>query len=49
MPADGLTTALPKQKHAVFVEQLHLVDISSRIEGKHEDDSIERHAALGVF
>jgi hypothetical protein len=50
MPADGLTKALPKQKHAAFVEQLHLVDISSRIEGKEEeDDSIERYASLGVF
>jgi hypothetical protein len=27
MPADGLTKELPKQKHAVFVEQLHLADI----------------------
>jgi hypothetical protein len=36
MPADGLTKALPKQKHAVFVEQLHLVNISSKIEGKYE-------------
>jgi Fic family protein len=50
MPADGLTKALSKQKHAIFVEQLHLVDISSRIEGKkEEDDSIERYASLGVF
>jgi Fic family protein len=43
MPAHGLTKALSKQKHAIFVEQLHLVEISSRIEGKEEeDDSIER-------
>jgi hypothetical protein len=50
MPADGLTKALLKQKHAIFVEQLYLVDISSRIEGKEEgDDSIERYASLGVF
>jgi hypothetical protein len=49
MPADGLTKALSKQKHAIFVEQLYLVDISSRIEGKKEDNSIERYASLGVF
>ncbi len=31
MPADGLTKALPTQKHAIFVQQLNLVDISSRL------------------
>ena len=31
MPADGLTKALPTQKHALFVAQLNLVDISSRL------------------
>jgi hypothetical protein len=51
MPADGLTKALLKQKHAIFIKQLYLVDISSRIEGKEEEenDSIERYASLGVF
>jgi hypothetical protein len=50
MPADGLTKALSKQKHAIFIEQLYLVDISSRIEGKEEEDvSIKRYASLGVF
>jgi hypothetical protein len=50
MPADGLTKALLKQKHAIFIKQLYLVDISSRIEGKEEeDDSIKRYASLGVF
>jgi hypothetical protein len=51
MPADGLTKALPKQKHAIFVKQIHLVDFSSRIEGREEeeDDSIERYASLGIF
>ena len=29
MPADGLTKALPRQKHQDFVRQLRLVDISS--------------------
>ena len=28
MPADGLTKALPRQKHQNFVQQLGLVDIS---------------------
>jgi hypothetical protein len=50
MPADGLTKALSKQKHTIFIKQLYLVDISSRIEGKEEeDDSIKRYASLGVF
>ena len=31
MPADGLTKALPTQKHATFIAQLNLVDISSRL------------------
>jgi hypothetical protein len=31
MIADGLTKALPAQKHGRFLEQLGLVDISSRI------------------
>ncbi len=29
MPADGLTKALPSQKHQVFIQQLGLVDIST--------------------
>jgi hypothetical protein len=50
MPADGLIKALLKQKHAIFIKQLYLVDISSRIEDKEkEDNSIERYASLGVF
>jgi hypothetical protein len=31
MPADGLTKALPAQKHATFVQQLNLVDITQKI------------------
>lgn len=31
MPADGLTKPLPAQKHAAFVQQLNLVNISSRL------------------
>lgn len=31
MPADGLTKPLPTQKHAAFVQQLNLVDISTRL------------------
>jgi len=32
MPADGLTKALPPQKHKKFVEMLGLRDIRTRIE-----------------
>jgi hypothetical protein len=32
MPADGLTKALPRQKHEIFVRQLGLVDIRERLE-----------------
>ena len=31
MPADGLTKALPAQKHATFLRQLNLVDISEKL------------------
>jgi hypothetical protein len=50
MPANGLKKALLKQKHAIFIKQLYLVDISSRIEGKKEENnSIECYASLDVF
>jgi hypothetical protein len=29
--ADGLTKSLPRQKHAIFIEQLGLVDVSSQL------------------
>jgi hypothetical protein len=32
MPADGLTKALPRQKHENFVRQLGLVDIRERLQ-----------------
>ena len=32
MPADGLTKALPRQKHDVFIKQLGLVDIANLME-----------------
>jgi len=32
MPADGLTKALPRQRHDTFVKQLGLVDIRERLE-----------------
>jgi hypothetical protein len=35
MPADGVTKALPKEKHNHFMKQLGLVDLSSRIESDH--------------
>jgi hypothetical protein len=31
MPADGLTKALPRQRHERFVQQLGLVDIGQRL------------------
>ena len=33
MAADGLTKALPRQKHEHFVNQLNIVDITGLIEG----------------
>jgi hypothetical protein len=32
MPADGLTKALPRQRHDEFVRMLNLVDINHLIE-----------------
>ena len=32
MPADGLTKALPRQKHEEFVRQLGLTNIQARIQ-----------------
>jgi len=32
MPADGLTKALPRQKHETFIKQLDLVDIGKRLD-----------------
>jgi hypothetical protein len=49
MPANGLIKTLLKQKHAIFIKQLYLVDISSRIESKKKDNSIKYYASLGVF
>ncbi|KAI1003577.1 hypothetical protein K3495_g4628 [Podosphaera aphanis] len=31
MPADGLTKCLPKQKHQIFLRQLNMVDIETKI------------------
>jgi hypothetical protein len=31
MPADGLTKALPRQRHEVFIRQLGLVDIADKL------------------
>jgi hypothetical protein len=38
MPADGLTKALPAQKHATFVQQLNLIDILKKLEGNHSNN-----------
>ena len=32
MPADGLTKALPRQRHEEFMKMISLVDISARIQ-----------------
>ncbi|KAI1665821.1 hypothetical protein L13192_09505 [Pyrenophora tritici-repentis] len=32
MPADGMTKMLPRQKHIEFIQQLHLVDIRSKVQ-----------------
>ena len=34
MAADGLTKALPRQKHEAFIEQLNLIDIKERIKSE---------------
>jgi hypothetical protein len=39
MPADGLTKALPAQKHANFLRQLNLVDISTKLGEKDGKES----------
>jgi hypothetical protein len=44
MPADGLTKALTAQKHATFVRQLNLVDISTKISANgHAADTANAH------
>ena len=39
MPADGLTKALPRQRHETFVQQLGLVDIAEHLKklDNHQD------------
>ena len=32
MPADGLTKALPRQRHEIFIRQLGLIDIRELLE-----------------
>jgi hypothetical protein len=32
MPADGMTKMLPPQKHIEFIQQLHLIDICSKVQ-----------------
>ena len=34
MAADGLTKALPRQRHEAFIKQLNLVNIKERIKSK---------------
>lgn len=51
---DGLAKPLPGQRQSKFIEQLHLVDISSRLNGqeaeKEADEGTEKGiAAFGVF
>jgi hypothetical protein len=46
MPANGLTKALPAQKHATFLRQLNLVDIAEKLgekpgkEAPNDDDDL---------
>lgn len=45
MPADGLIKALPAQKHAAFIQQLNLVDISSKFRGvKEAEEERQRYS-----
>lgn len=43
MPADGLTKPLPAQKHAAFVQQLNLVDISNRLPAEQQQAQAPQH------
>jgi hypothetical protein len=43
MPADSLTKPLPAQKHAAFIKQLNLVDISSRLATKQPQAQAPQH------
>ena len=47
MPADGLTKALPAQKHATFIEQLNLVDISKRLGAEKEGNGNDNNNNAG--
>lgn len=48
MPADGMTKALSRQKHAVFIKQLDLVDTggelneTTAVEGSMEEEEEEQ-------
>jgi hypothetical protein len=44
MLADGLTKPLPAQKHAAFVQQLNLVDISTRLAAEQEQAQAPQQA-----
>ena len=50
MPADGLTKLLPAQRQALFVKQLNLVDISTRLSGNSggELSNSSGHSQLGA-
>ncbi|KAF7507850.1 hypothetical protein GJ744_010014 [Endocarpon pusillum] len=43
IPADGLTKRLPAQKHAAFVKQLNLVDISTRLAAEQQQAQAPQH------
>jgi hypothetical protein len=48
MPADGLTKILTRQKHASFVRQLGLSDISARLEPQTDsEDTVFSSNELG--
>jgi hypothetical protein len=48
MPADGLTKGLTKQKNDRFIEQLNLVDISTRLGPISAKDSKVVTGSLGT-
>jgi hypothetical protein len=41
MPADGLTKALPRQRHEAFIQQLELVDLSKLDLMRHQEDTTD--------
>ncbi|KAF1964046.1 hypothetical protein BU23DRAFT_494102, partial [Bimuria novae-zelandiae CBS 107.79] len=49
MPADGLTKIFPRQKHASFVRQLGLSDISALLEPRTDSEDIVSNELGGWY